>query len=651
MICGENVPGASATTLIGRRPRSLGESNPALALLMIATSIAACLGISGIACAQPPIEAAQVSPETTDFTLAETVASAWTAIHGGAHVVRRVEDTYLVASMTTFEHERIYFGTPVPVSDVHSAVRALFAHGEQAVTELEPQRDESGTYITVAVDAARAFLVVTGPGAHDIPHVVRPRYGLAPRPDPAGCAVRDLGPRWRDAPMRIAVAPDARISLLTQPFTLRLDYEYSEFERRGTISFDHVRARHRLELTLDGEPLAFEQNESQPGSSRAVLERELERGQPGSSRVVLERELERGEHLVVARLVRRSNEELIAEQRLVFRYPVFYSVHLFAGGSRECVRLDADSVAASEHVGSLSTWSGLRVEAEPAAARHGLYRAGTRICITAPLWAADGETTSVLYDGTRHEPAALRIDVDALPSALRLGVPGSLFALSFILLLFAWLPRRTDPATHIAWTRTGTESYRGTEAPRWRLAALPSAETPLGDLDDSLAGFAHTISARGANACFTAQERPVIVAPPGLAVTLQIADATVPAGTQVLDGELRIAIVGSGMAARIAAGHAPEPPSSADVERARVVGFVGELVAIETPALALRTLGAFAAACLATAFPHLPAALDAGFLRGLAPWLATSWMWLAASALSILTVALVARLARTRTFR
>lgn len=571
-------------------------------------------------------ESPPIALETPDRQLAERVASVWDVMQRRGHRITPVSGGYRIALAPYPHFEGGFLITPsveevLVIGDVHEALARAFSTEYQQVIELRPRPSGDGAVVRVAVDADAAALVVTGNAALDV-RVPRDALavGYAAAPElPAGIVVRELRAQSGDVPLEVRVPRDARVSLVTRRRPIRLSADYDGASAWITVSGVPEVGAYRTEVLLDGRALG-------------------PLGPDGRVAVPLARRSRR----VEARLFAQSGERL-EWTRLTLRGTALYPLRLRAGAGAECVTLDSEARAS---VGQLASRRDLRFVHEGELDAEGQRHTGERICAWAPLLARGRDEVIDLSSARGNERVVLAIEVEPLSPAVGYGVPIAFFAGALAILVFAWWPRRDDPATHLAWIHASVGGYRDVEPPRWRVALLPVQETPLGALDESLSAAAHKVARGGRHARFTLERAVVVAPPPPLPTTTQSADVIVPSGTQLLDGTLRLAVVSDEAAALLREGAVLAPPPADAVEHARTAGYIGELVIPEAPSPWRRALMALTMAALATAIALSPALVAASGLIAPAPWAESRTTAAAGLALCAVALLILARRAR-----
>lgn len=597
--------------------------------------------ISAPAAAQPVSRDYFVAVE--DRTTARALSEVWRAIDGYRHPVemRTATSMFVVAPYEATPERHV--GTPetiVPATDVEGALTLLFAHSDQRVSAIVPRADGDGvTRVVIDASSRATILVVLGDGARETEEPVgrasseaHARFGIHPARDGEGWAVRHLGPTRADSPVQLTVPAGSRVLRVMQRSPPRTPIAIEWYARRVPRPFVRIlhaesRVGEQLAVTLDGEP-----------------QRVHRRGTIRFPEVDLPDPLPRGRHEVRAQLL-DAEGGVLEEARLALRGPAPYTVHPAADDDARCVTLDGDAVVEPRALDDVQ--DELRVTVGPTRERAGLLRAGTRICVRAPFYEdVHASRLRLAWSAGDVEPALLVIRAGrAISPAVLVGVPVAFFVLALVALFVGTMVSR--PPLYLAWARQ-PDAYRDRDALAWRVVPVPDAPTPLVELDPDLEGSPHAITLDPSGARLLLG-RAVIVASPGSEASVQIAEPRLSAGSQIVDGDLRLAVLGPREAAALAARGGPAPISAEALERARQLGFVGEAER-ERPR-PTRAPWLVLAAVLATLAPFMPALLAVKVVPSIAPWAETAGAWWIGYAIGTAAIALAIAIVRARRAR
>ncbi|MEQ8457668.1 MAG: hypothetical protein RLO52_05360 [Sandaracinaceae bacterium] len=483
--------------------------------------------------------------------------------------------------------------------DLEDGLRRLFEAPEgQLVDTLRVERDGPVAVVHVEAYADNAALIVLDDGA--------PPSGVTRRGD--GWWMLPLGRlRWA---LRIVVGPAARALLVTRLPPVHLVLERTQ---RGVL--------------LRGAP-----DDPRFDLRASVDERAVGVG-PGDARrraLALPPDLPAGRHRVRVELVRRVDGDVIASAEEDYFEPLEVELTLRAGMAPRCFRLTDGAVARPTQLYPIVPGTRLWSDGTPG---EGGHLRGAEICGWAPMFSPGGERSAWLSESSNDAAVHLTLRVEPLPVWLMPAATGLVFLLALALLAWGFRPRLRRRVTHVAWSDIPAGGYREPEARRWKVVALER-------VDASITG-GHAISGDGD----FEPSHPVVVAPPPPSPTaLQVERFPLDAGAVVVDGTRWVAFLDARTARRVERGAAPRVPTGAEVEAAKTVGFIGEIVRPpKSHALAFAVMAAWAAAT--AAIGYVPIAV-AGSRDPVEPYLGGVLAWAVAASLGLIVVAVVARVGR-----
>ena len=628
----EEVAHGGVMSAEGTAPRRSGIASRALVRLLVAGSLVGTSLIGPPASAQYEdhwtyrLQSAGVIPELADRAEAERLVAVLRALGNPFHHVEAAGGRYRVVSGDA-DWSRRWLGSSEPpeaapivlVDGVHDGVRRLYSGENQEVRGLTVAVEAGGeagqSRVVIAVEAHAAALVITGHGAAGVRRIDgRPnRFGVGGRMDGEGWAVRHLGPQ-RSERLVVDVPEGSQVTLVTRyvPIALRLE------RGRGEVWVDGIPAddRFALSVRLDGRAVATE-----------------ERPSPRSRAVVLPDDLEPGRHRVRAELSDGETGEAIAWVEGNYFAPAHWRLDLLAGGGPGCFVLDRGAVAHHRAAEYLPFPARARIRPGRVDGRY--YGEGTEVCVWAPWWGGPMSTTQWLTETSTAVPAVIDLEVTGVPPALLWLATLLLVVIAGSLLAWGLWPRSEAAVTHVAWTVARSAGYRDREAAVWKVATLPDAPTSLGALDEGLAGHALTVGRGAQGRAVIEPAGPVVVAPPEPhAITTQLAQVSVPSGTVIVDGTLRVALLRKRDAEKVRAGAQPLEPDPDAVERARAHGFTMELVLPPRPSRLARALGIGLGALATTAASFVPGVVGSS-VPPLEIYTDTLWAWLAMAGVCI----------------
>ncbi|HBQ13493.1 MAG TPA: hypothetical protein DEF51_20915, partial [Myxococcales bacterium] len=364
---------------------------------------------------------------------------------------------------------------------------------------------------------------------------------------------------------------------------------------------------------------------------RATLDgAELDVDDDDRRRLAIPSQLSAGRHRVRVELVRRVDGDVIASAEEDYFEPLEVELTLRAGMAPRCFRLTDDAVARPTQLYPIVP--GTRLWSDGMPGEDGHVR-DAKICAWAPMFSQGGVRSAWLSESLNDAAVHLTLRVEPLPNWLMPAATGLVFLLALALLAWGFRPRLRRRVTHVAWSDSPAGGYREPEARRWKVVALERVGA-------SITG-GHTVSGDGD----FEPAHPVVVAPPPPSPTaLQVERFPLDAGAVVVDGTRWIAFLDARTARRVERGAAPRVPTGAEVEAAKTVGFIGEIVRPpKSHALAFAVMAAWAAAT--AALGYVPIAV-AGSRDPVEPYLGGVLAWAVAASLGLIVVAVVARVGR-----
>lgn len=372
-----------------------------------------------------------------------------------------------------------------------------------------------------------------------------------------------------------------------------------------------------------------------PPDQRLALRASLDGAAIGVSegrrrRLAIPSQLSAGRHRVRVELVRRVDGDVIASAEEDYFEPLEVELTLRAGMAPRCFRLTNEAVARPTQLYPIVPGTQLWSDGTPGEDGH---LRGAEICGWAPMFSPGGERSAWLSESVSDAAVHLTLRVEPLPNWLMPAATGLVFLLALALLAWGFRPRLRRRVTHVAWSDSPAGGYREPEARRWKVVALERVGA-------SITG-GHAISGDGD----FEPSHPVVVAPPPPSPTaLQVERFPIDAGAVVVDGTRWVAFLDARTARRVERGAAPRVPTGAEVEAAKTVGFIGEIVRPpKSHALAFAVMAAWAAAT--AAIGYVPIAV-AGSRDPVEPYFSGVLAWAVAASLGLIVVAVVARVGR-----